>query len=139
MNHGGLGEGPWVMADLEKGLWSSNKTQKTEPSIVGAKVVMAMLKGSATNRFAIKSGDANAHGGSLHTVWDGQYPSGAKLPGGGRYFPMRKQGAIILGVGGDNSPGGVGTFFEGAMVRGFSSDEVDQSVHDNVVAATYEL
>ena len=25
---------------------------------------------------------------------------------------MKKQGAIVLGVGGDNSHGGVGTFFE---------------------------
>ena len=138
MNHGGLGRGPWVMADLEKGLWSSNVTTKTESSIRGSSVVMAMLKGGDTNRFAIKAGDASTQG-VLHTVWDGEYPSGAKLPGGGHYFPMHKQGAIILGVGGDNSPNGVGTFFEGAMVRGFSESQVDEAVHANIVAAQYEM
>ena len=31
------------------------------------------------------------------------------------YDPMRKQGAILLGNGGDNSVGSQGTFYEGAM------------------------
>jgi len=31
------------------------------------------------------------------------------------YDPMRKQGAILLGNGGDNSNGSQGTFYEGAM------------------------
>ena len=31
------------------------------------------------------------------------------------YDPMRKQGAILLGNGGDNSNSSQGTFYEGAM------------------------
>jgi hypothetical protein len=50
---------------------------------------------------------------------------------------MRKQGSIILGVGGDNSHGGAGTFLEGALVVGFSSDATDALVHANIVAAGY--
>jgi hypothetical protein len=30
---------------------------------------------------------------------------------------MKKEGAIILGVGGDNSDGGVGTFLEGVITK----------------------
>jgi hypothetical protein len=50
---------------------------------------------------------------------------------------MRKQGAIILGIGGDNSNGASGTFFEGAMTSGFPSDATDDAVQANIVAAGY--
>ena len=48
-----------------------------------------------------------------------------------------KEGGIILGTGGDNSDGAVGTFFEGAMVTGYVSDEVDAAIQANIVAAGY--
>jgi hypothetical protein len=50
---------------------------------------------------------------------------------------MRKQGAILLGNGGDNSNGSQGTFYEGVMTKGFPPDSVDQLVQANVVAAKY--
>jgi hypothetical protein len=52
---------------------------------------------------------------------------------------MRKQGAILLGNGGDNSNGSEGTFYEGAMTAAgtFPSDATDQLVQANVVAAGY--
>ena len=68
---------------------------------------------------------------------EGVRPSGASLPGGGNYNPMRKKGAIILGVGGDNSDKAVGTFFEGAITRGYASDATDAAVQRNVVSAGY--
>ena len=54
------------------------------------------------------------------------------------YDPMRKQGAILLGNGGDNSVGSQGTFYEGAMTRRgtFPTDATDQKVQANVVAAS---
>src|SRR6476620_9207138 len=57
------------------------------------------------------------------------------------YDPMRKQGAILLGNGGDNSVGSQGTFYEGAMTAAgtFPSDATDQLVQANVVAARYDL
>src|SRR5271163_4022830 len=57
------------------------------------------------------------------------------------YDPMRKQGAILLGNGGDNSVGSQGTFYEGAMTAAgtFPSDVTDQLVHANVVAAKYDV
>jgi hypothetical protein len=78
---------------------------------------------------------SNAQSGNLTTVWDGA------LPGG--YSPMREQGAIVLGSGGDccKPNGGVdlsaGTFYEGAMVAGFPSDATENAVHANIVAAGY--
>ena len=53
------------------------------------------------------------------------------------YDPMRKQGAILLGNGGDNSNGSQGTFYEGAMTAAgtFPTDATDQLVQANVVAA----
>jgi len=55
------------------------------------------------------------------------------------YDPMRKQGAILLGNGGDNSNGSQGTFYEGAMTAAgtFPTDATDQKVQTNVVAARY--
>ena len=76
-----------------------------------------------------------AQSGSLYTLWDGGLPNG--------YSPMKKQGAIILGSGGDCcKPGGganlsAGTFYEGAMVSGYPSDATDNAVQANIVSAGY--
>jgi hypothetical protein len=50
---------------------------------------------------------------------------------------MKKQGAIILGIGGDNSNGAQGNFFEGVMTSGYSSDATDNAVQANIVATGY--
>ena len=50
---------------------------------------------------------------------------------------MKKQGALILGIGGDNSPLGVGTFYEGCVTKGFSTDATDDALQANIVAAGY--
>jgi len=54
---------------------------------------------------------------------------------------MRKQGAIVLGSGGDccltNSNLSFGTFYEGAIVAGYPTDATDNAIHANIVAAGY--
>jgi hypothetical protein len=86
-----------------------------------------------TSRFALTGG--NAQTGGLTTLWDGALPPG--------YNPMKKQGAIILGSGGDCcKPGGganlsAGTFYEGAMVSGYPSEATENAVQANVIAAGY--
>ncbi|NUS83088.1 MAG: alpha-L-arabinofuranosidase [Streptomyces sp.] len=131
---GCAGSGPWVQADLEWGLYSGgsqswNPNQRAFPS----KFVTAMLKNNGTSQFALKGG--NAQSGGLTTLWDGG------LPGG--YSPMKKQGAIVLGSGGDCcKPGGganlsAGTFYEGAIVAGYPSDATDNAVQANIIAAGY--
>eukprot|EP01048_Picozoa_sp_COSAG05_P013307 COSAG05_NODE_1405_length_4969_cov_12.779466_3_plen_157_part_00 len=102
LNHGGAGKGPWIMADMENALWGADRVVSNEEPINHA-FVTAMVKGdtgAAPGHWAIKGGDAQT--GALKTFWDGK-----RAPG---YAPMHKQGAIILGIGGDNSDGAVGTF-----------------------------
>ena len=43
----------------------------------------------------------------------------------------------ILGIGGDNSDGATGTFYEGVMTHGYSSNATDAAVQANIVAAGY--
>jgi non-reducing end alpha-L-arabinofuranosidase len=85
-----------------------------------------MVKGGS-NGFALKGGDAT--GGPLNTLYDGPRPAG--------YQPMRKQGAVVLGIGGDNSNRAIGTFFEGAITVGYSTDAADDAVQASIVAAGY--
>ena len=85
-----------------------------------------MLKGRL-GEYTLKGGDAQR--GALATLFQGARPE--------KYSPMKKQGAIILGIGGDNSHGGIGTFYEGVMTSGFAADSVDMAVHKDVVAAGY--
>ena len=126
---GGVGTtGPWVMADLEDGLWAcaeagvvnANATAQTSDFVIG------MVKGGSSS-WAIKAGDAAR--GPLVTTFSGPRPSG--------YQPMRKEGALLLGVGGDNSNSAVGTFYEGVVTSGVSSDAVDEAVMANILAAGY--
>jgi len=50
----GAGKGPWVMADLENGLWAGNeRVNQNYPSITGWNFVTGMVKGG-TNGFALK-------------------------------------------------------------------------------------
>eukprot|EP01084_Bolivina_argentea_P109863 196279_1 len=122
----GAGNGPWVQADLENGLWGCSTKSNANNVPFTSTYVFAMVKGN-TNGFALKGGDAN--GASLKVLYDGPRPPG--------YQPMHKQGAIILGIGGDNSNRAIGTFFEGAMTKGYSTSDIDNAVYNNVVAAKY--
>lgn len=124
----GAGNGPWVMGDLENGLWAGNVSPYSgNTSITGYKYVTAMVKGDAAgkNHWAIKAGNAQA--GKLTKMFDGQRPSS-------RYNPMKKQGAIGLNIGGDNSNSAIGVFFEGVMTAHYSSDAADDAVQANIVS-----
>ncbi|KAF3918169.1 Alpha-N-arabinofuranosidase [Dactylellina cionopaga] len=125
----GAGNGPWIMADLENGLFSgvNVKNNAGNPTITW-RFVTAIVKGTA-NLWAIKG--ANAASGSLSTFYSG------KRPNASGYNPMSKEGAIILGIGGDNSISAAGTFYEGVMTTGYPSDATENSVQANIVAAKY--
>src|SRR5208283_3105703 len=93
--------------------------------------VTAMAKGEAHHWTSL---GGNAQQGALQVMFDGPRVNGT-------YDPMRKQGAILLGNGGDNSNSSQGTFFEGAMTAAgtFPTDATDQLVQANVVAARYDV
>ncbi len=125
----GAGNGPWVMADLENGLFSgyNAKENYNDPTIT-SRFVTAIVKGDSSNLWAIRSG--NSQSGGLATYYSGQRPQG--------YFPMNKEGSIILGIGGDNSNSGQGTFYEGVLTSGYPSDATENAVQSNIVSAGYQ-
>lgn len=126
------GQGPWVRADLENGLFASDTGGSQDPLNTGINVpfVTALLKNNGTNYFALKYG--NAKSGSLTTTYAGPEPS-IKVG----YSPMHQEGAIVLGTGGDNSNKGSGAFFEGVITAGIPSNLVDNAVQANIVTAGY--
>jgi hypothetical protein len=125
----GTGNGPWVMADLENGLFSGvNAGYNANDPSVNYRFLTAIVKGQP-NQWAIRAG--NAQSGGLSTFYSGSRPN---VSG---YNPMHKEGAIILGIGGDNSKGSAGTFYEGVMTSGYPSDATENAVQANIVAAGY--
>ena len=123
------GHGPWVQADLENGLFSGGNGNNPNNQGNTSAFVTALVKNNGTTTYAIKGG--NADSGGLTTWYNGS------LPTQGGYLPMHQEGAIILGVGGDNSNGSAGSFFEGVMTAGYPSDAADNAVQANVVSAGY--
>jgi hypothetical protein len=93
----------------------------------GTAFVTDMGASDGEHSFAIYQG--NSQSGILTTT--GIIP----LPKG--YQPMRQEGAIILGIGGDNSNSAKGYFFEGVMTRGMPSANAMQAIQSNIVSARY--
>ena len=54
-----------------------------------------------------------------------------------RACAQRKQGAIILATGGDNSNSAKGNFYEGFMATGVASEATDAAIQANIVAVGY--
>lgn len=125
----GSGSGPWVQADLENGIFAGNQSGSTNPTnpTIDYRFVTGIVKGDSSNLWAIRGG--NAQSGDLSTFYDGPRPPG--------YYPMNKEGSIILGIGGDNSDRAQGTFYEGAMTAGYPDDDTENQVQANIVAAGY--
>ncbi|WP_370081115.1 arabinofuranosidase catalytic domain-containing protein [Streptacidiphilus sp. MAP12-16] len=123
------GSGPWVQADLENGLFAGANGSDTNNKGNSSAYVTALLKNNGQTTYAIKGG--NAQSGGLTTSYNGA------LPNLGGYAPMHQEGAIVLGTGGDNSNGSVGSFFEGVMTSGYPTDAADDAVQANIVAAGY--
>jgi hypothetical protein len=131
--YSGNGNGPWIMTDQENNLVGcvnedGSKGCPNLPSIPW-RFVTAIAKGEAHHWVSL-GGDAQK--GALSVIFDGKRVNPT-------YDPMRKQGAILLGNGGDNSDGSQGTFYEGAVTAAgtFPSNATDQLVQANIVAARY--
>ncbi|QKX59616.1 uncharacterized protein TRUGW13939_06753 [Talaromyces rugulosus] len=125
----GSGSGPWIMADLENGLFSGADPSSNPADLtISARFVTAIIKGEP-NQWAIRGGDAAS--GSLSTYYSGARPTASG------YNPMSKEGAIVLGIGGDNSDKAQGTFYEGVMTTGYPSSDTEDAVQANIVAAGY--
>jgi non-reducing end alpha-L-arabinofuranosidase len=146
--------GPWVQADLENGMYMTG-TPTAGPESATAWIggsfrsgagfccdatsrnlampypfVTAVLDNPGSKTFAIKG--AKATRGRLTTFYDGPTP-----PGDG-YSPMRQEGAIILGSGGDQGTTN-GEFFEGAMTTGVPPAGAEAAVQANIVSVRYRM
>ncbi len=126
--------GPWVMTDQENnlvGCVNPGSRSKVCPGLpnMTSRFVTGMAKGEP-HHWTTLGGDSQQ--GQLAVMFDGP-----RVDAG--YDPMRKQGAILLGNGGDNSNGSQGTFYEGAVTAAntFPTDATDQMVQANVVSAKY--
>jgi hypothetical protein len=125
---GCTGSGPWVEADLENGMYSTNTGPNTANNPgVHFSFVSAWEKNNGTSNFTLKYG--NAASGGLTTTWSGPLPNG--------YSPMHEEADILLGTGGDNSNGATGEFFEGAVTSGYPSDATENAVQTGLTTAGY--
>ncbi|MBW8886450.1 MAG: alpha-L-arabinofuranosidase [Fibrobacteres bacterium] len=135
----GDGKGPWFAADLEAGVWAGGAKSgdpgwgelngahpaNTKNISLPVDFAFGILKTSSTN-YAIKSG--NAQSGVLNTAYDGALPS---------VLHWTLKGAIVLGIGGDNSNSSGGTFYEGVITAGRPSDTTDAAIFKNVQSAGF--
>ncbi|HEV2498119.1 MAG TPA: arabinofuranosidase catalytic domain-containing protein [Terriglobia bacterium] len=107
--------------DMENGIYGHLNVP------AGVAFVTDMGASDGQRTYAIYQG--NAQSGTLTTTGAIPLPSG--------YQPMRQEGAIILGIGGDNSNWAKGYFFEGVMTRGMPNARAMEAVQRNIVAAGY--
>ncbi|HLN20365.1 MAG TPA: arabinofuranosidase catalytic domain-containing protein [Bacteroidales bacterium] len=136
----GTGPGPWIMTDQESnvvGCVTDSPTNKYCPDlpIVTHRFVTATADGEPHHW---RTMGGNAQDGDLKIMFDG--PRVQNSPG--RFYdPMRKEGAILLGNGGDNSNSSQGTVYEAAMTAAgtFPSTEINQKIQDNIIAARYDV
>jgi non-reducing end alpha-L-arabinofuranosidase len=98
------------------------------------------LKVPASTRFVTDMGASD--GQHSYAIFQGDAQSGGLTTTGvialpNSYQPMRQEGAVILGIGGDNSNWAKGYFFEGVMTRGMPSAKAMKAVQRNIVSAEY--
>ena len=131
--------GPWIMTDQENNLVGCVNDDPNDKycrglEAIGWRFVTATADGEP-HHWRTMGGDAQ--NGELKVYYDGGRIRNPR----NSYDPMRKQGAILLGNGGDNSNGSSGTFYEAAMTAAgtFPTQETNQAVQANVVAAQYKV
>ena len=129
----GNGNGPWIMSDMESGLFSGYSPKKNDvPTIDSWPFVSVFVNGGGGNRWDLRGADASWD--SLITFYSGVRPGS---PDNDSYFPMHKKGAMLLGNGGDNGNGSAGTFYEGVMTVGYPTDKAVNAVQRNIARTAY--
>jgi hypothetical protein len=140
----GAGTGPWFGADIEAGVWmggsnpgepgwgdldtADDAPANTNNPALRVKYALGFLKTApGPERYALRMADL-ATATTVTTAYAGDYPAGRNLD---------SQGAVVLGVGGDNSNNSWSTFYEGAIVAGFPADGTEDAVFQNLKALGY--
>lgn len=137
-------DGPWFGADIEAGVWmggseegdpgwgdletAKNAPRNPQNPSMWVKYALGFLKtGHTPDRYALRMADVQT-AAMVTTAYAGAYPEG-------RNFGA--QGSVVLGVGGDNSNNSWSTFYEGAIVAGFPTDETENAILQNLKAVGY--
>ena len=131
----GSGTGPWIMSDMEAGLFSgyNARVNEADPTI-NWRFVTGVFGGGGRNFWELKG--ANAQKDGLQTFYAGVRPGSKE---NSAYYPMHKKGAIQMGNGGDNGNGSAGTFYEGVMTAGHPGEGVADKVQADIVATRYDV
>ena len=130
----GNDEGPWIMSDMEAGLFSGYGAKQNDvPAITDWRFVSVFVNGGGGNQWDLRGADAASE--TLTTFYSGPRPH--SVEGSDAYYPMHKKGGMLLGNGGDNGNGSAGTFFEGVMTVGYPSEESIAAVQKDIAAAGY--
>ncbi|CAH0482200.1 unnamed protein product [Peronospora belbahrii] len=119
--------GPWVMADMENGFFGCAEKSCPNNSMVKNEFLTAMLKGGSGRTLSLKV--SNAQSGKLKPIYEGLRPKD--------YLVMKKQGGIVLGIGGNRENNGYGVFYEGVIVTGIPNLLTNVLVQQNIVHAAY--
>lgn len=132
----GSGPGPWIMSDMEAGLFSGYdaKQNLANPTVDSWRFVTGVVNGGGGNQWEIRGGNAQKE--DLKTFYSGVRPGSRE---NNYYFPMHRKGAVQLGNGGDNGNGSAGTFYEGVITSGYPTGATHNKVHANIVAARYDV
>jgi non-reducing end alpha-L-arabinofuranosidase len=134
----GAGQGPWYMADYEAGVWAGG----TNPGDPGWGALEGEHPPNPANpslrvKYALGFLKTNMNNWSLRMADAGTATTVTTAYAGGLPKQMNNEGAIVLGVGGDNSNNSWGTFYEGAVLAGFPSDATELAVLQNIKAVGY--
>ena len=135
----GSGDGPWFRAAISGDLWAGDSRASggapPNPNNPSLKVKFALgllktrLSASATNatmtEWALRMADVTT-AGAVTTAYQGVPPT-----------LILHAGSVILGIDGNNSNYGRGTFYEGAIVAGFPADDTELAVLRNIQAVGY--
>ena len=130
----GNGDGPWIMSDMEAGLFSGYDAKLNDvPAITDWRFVSVFVNGGGGNRWDLRGADASCD--TLTVFYSGPRPHSQE--GSDAYYPMHKKGGMLLGNGGDNGNGSAGTFFEGVMTVGYPTEDAIAAVQKNIAGAGY--
>jgi non-reducing end alpha-L-arabinofuranosidase len=102
-------------------------TNPMNPSMDKAKFALGFIKVSQSE-YAIRVADLSIATG-LTDAWRGGLPVAVT---------MGHKGGIVLGVSGDNSNNSYGTFYEGAIVTGYPTNDTELAVMKNIKDVGYQ-
>ena len=130
----GAGNGPWVMADLEYGVFAQNNTDE-EPERSDPDRHVRHRRAEEQRHDGVRPQGRRRDCRQAWHVLQGRAPRGMEPDEeAGRDRPRQRRRLLQTGGGANLS---AGTFYEGCIVTGYPSDATENAVQANIVAAGY--